>query len=243
MSVDGMEVAAVGDDFADLARWRGDAYIPVARFASRLTRPVYDSRGYLWVGGQDADGSAQLYAMHTVEATGEEVPQPVEADWLRDRRVVAVAVAADAARLLVLSSDRQGEDLQLGVAGIIREPSGAPSSVGEPLRLAEPLQRMIDVTWLDENSFAVLGSLSTADPLRPWIGTVGAGLTGIRRRSPLTAEEARVAPLPEGVPVSVTSVGGSRGLLVISDANVVWVRTGAAWHQIGRGTDVVVPGR
>jgi hypothetical protein len=43
--------------------------------------------------------------------------------------------------------------------------------------------------------------------------------------------------------VSVTSVGGSRGLIVISDRKVVWVRAGATWHQIGSGTDLLVPGR
>jgi hypothetical protein len=102
---------------------------------------------------------------------------------------------------------------------------------------------MEDVTWLDESSFAVIGTMGKDDPVRPWVGAVGAGLNGIRRRGPLTAPEARVSPLPQGTPVSVTSVGGSRGLIVISDQQIVWVRTGATWHQIGPGSDVVVPGR
>jgi hypothetical protein len=243
MSVDGVEVAAVGDDGADLARWRGAAFFPVKSFASHLTRPVYDSKGYLWVGGQDRGGNGHLYAMDAGEATGAEVPETIDAPWLRERKVVALAVAADAARMLVISSDRQGGDVRLGMVGIVRSTTGAPTSVGEPLGLGEPLRRMNDVAWLDENSFALIGGLGQKDPLRTWVGKVGEGLTGIRRHSPLTAEEARVAPLPQGTPVSVTSVGGSRGLIVISDANVVWVRTGAAWHEIGAGTDVVVPGR
>lgn len=243
MSVDGAEVAAVGDDLADLSRWRGTEFIPVGPFATRLTRPAYDAKGWLWVGGQDRDGNGRLYVLDAGDQTEGKVPEPLDAPWLAERRVVAIALAADAARLLVISTDRLGKDVRLGLAGIIRGANGSPTAVGEPLRLAEPLPDMEDVTWLDESSFAVIGTMGKDDPLRPWVGAVGAGLSGIRRRGPLTAQEARVSPLPEGTPVSVTSVGGSRGLIVISDQKIVWVRTGATWHQIAPGSDVVVPGR
>lgn len=243
MSVDGGEVAAVGDDLADLSRWRGTQFIPVGLFATRLTRPAYDAKGWLWVGGQDRDGNGRLFVMDSAVTTEGTAPEPVDAPWLAERRIVAIALAADSTRLLVISTDRQGGDSRLGLSGILRAANGSPTGIGEPLRLAEPLTGMKDVTWLDESSFAVIGTTGKDDAVRPWVGAVGAGLNGIRRRGPLTAQEARVNSLPEGTPVSVTSVGGSRGLIVISDQQVVWVRTGATWHQIGPGSDVVVPGR
>ncbi len=243
MSVDGVEVAAVGANFADLSRWRGADFIPVAPFATRLTRPAYDAKGWLWIGGQDRDGSARLYVLQASDASPQAEPVVIEAPWLVDRRVVAIALAADAARLLVITTDREGGDAQLGLAGILRKANGAPAAIGEPLRLAEPLTAMDDVVWVDETTFAVIGTLGGDDPVRPWIGRVGVGLNGIRRSGPLAAEEARVTPLPKGTPEVITSVGGSRGLIVITDEKVVWVRAGATWHQIGEGTDVVVPGR
>lgn len=246
-SVDGLEVAAVGDNRSDLSRWRGTDFIPVKPFATSLTQPAYDSKGYLWVGGRDRDGKGKLFAMDAGEAptaaSKDAVPEPINVPWLVDRKVVAVAVAADAARVLVVSTDRKDRDARLVVAGVVRAANGAPTSLGEPLRLAESLTRVTDVTWLDEGSYAVIGQAGTKDPLRPWLGDIGEGLNGLRRRGPLTAEAARVAPLPQGTPVSVTSVGGSRGLIVITDRKVVWVRAGATWHQIGSGTDLLVPGR
>ena len=243
MSVDGAEVAAVGDDLAELSRWRGTDFIPVAPFASRLTRPAYDAKGWLWVGGQDRGGAGRLFVMDASDPGKSAEPTAVEAPWLADRSVVAIAIAADATRLLVITKNRDGGDIQLGLTGIVRRANGAPAALGEPLRLAEPLTAMDDVAWLDESTFAVIGRMGKTDPVRPWVGRVGVGLNGIRRSGPLTPEEARISPLPKGTPVAVTSVGGSRGLIVISDEKVVWVRAGATWHQIGAGTDVVVPGR
>jgi hypothetical protein len=246
-SVDGLEVAAVGDNRSDFSRWHGTEFIPVKTFATSLTQPTYDSKAYLWVGGRDGQGKGRLYAMYAGQAPDaapkNAVPEPISVPWLLDRNVVAVAVATDAARVLVVSTNRENKDARLDVAGVVRAANGAPTALGDPLRLAQTLTRITDVTWLDEGSYAVLGQIGAKDPLRPWLGEIGEGLDGLRRRGPMTAESARVAPLPQGTPVSVTSVGGSRGLIVISDRKVVWVRAGATWHQIGSGTDLLVPGR
>jgi hypothetical protein len=99
MSVDGAEVAAVGDDLGDLSRWRGTEFIPVGSFATRLTRPAYDAKGWLWVGGQDRDGNGRLYVLDSSDTTEGRQPEPVDAPWLAERRVVAIALAADAARV------------------------------------------------------------------------------------------------------------------------------------------------
>lgn len=240
LSVDESEVAAVGDDLKELALWHGSKLTRVPWFGSRLTRPTYDAQGFLWIGGVAADGTGRLFSMYADPKRTDVVPQPVSAPWLKGRRVVALAVAADSARMLVVTTDLRGGDAQLGVAGIVRAPTGAPTSVNAPMRLAQPLTSIEDVGWLQEGEYAVLGRIAPTDPLRAWRGEIGAGLV---RRGESKAEELSQQPLPKGRPVSLISNGSFRDLVLISNLGTVWRRVGITWQAIGAGTDLLVPGR
>lgn len=242
MSVDGKEVAAVGDNLSDLAWWRGGKFTQIKGFGTDLSSPAYDAKGFLWVGGRVKDSAARLFAMSSDGTTTGQVPRPVETPWLVKRRVVAFAIAADATRILILTSDPDGRDVQLGLAAIVRTPNGVPAKVTEPLRLAQPLTDMVDVVWLDERGYAVLGRMGTKDVVRPWLGDVGAGLSGIRRVGSQRAEDTRVLPIPEGSPIALTAFS-TRGLVVVTNRKAVWVRAGAPWHRTDAGLDVLLPGR
>ncbi|HET7400010.1 MAG TPA: GerMN domain-containing protein [Intrasporangium sp.] len=241
LSVDGKETAAVGGDLRELSRWRGNEFLAVPPFGSGLSRPEYDSFGYLWIGGRAPDGSTRVWALATGTATETAVPFTVSAAWLAGRRVEALAVSPDSTRLLVVSTLPDGSDAQLGLTGIVRSPSGKPASLTTPWRQAQPLTLLRDVTWLETDTYAVLGRIDQRDPVRPWLGRVGAGLEGLRRRGAAAPAEGRLAPVPGGV--SITSVGGPRGLVVITDEDRVLVRAGATWREIATGTDLLVPGR
>lgn len=240
MSVDEAEVAAVGEDLAELSRWRGAKWVKVRRFGTQLTRPTYDGEGFLWIGGVAGDGSGRIFAQFADARLTDAAPEPVSAPWLKGRRVIALAAAVDSARMLVVTSDLRGTDVRLGVSGIVRSPSGIPTSVTAPLRLAEPLTSITDVAWLEEGDYAVLGRIARSEPLRAWRGEIGAGLEGIRD---LSAKERRSQILPQGFPVSLTSIGSYRALILISNLGAVWVRAGATWQRMESGTDLLVPGR
>lgn len=241
MSVDGHEVAAIGGDLAELSRWRGGDFVVMPPFGTGLTRPAYDSTGHLWVGGVAPDGTGRIWAIEAtaMDSPGEAVA--VAAPWLNGRRVVALVVAPDAARLLLVTTKPDGTDPQLGLAGIVRDATQTPISLAVPLRQANTLTLIKDLTWLETDSYAVLGRISADESVRPWIGRIGAGLDGVRRRGSESAQEARLSPVPGGE--RITSVGGPRGIIVITDDERVLARVAATWRQIATGTDLLVPGR
>ena len=222
LSRDGAELAAVSTDGTNLARWRGTRLTPVAPFARDLTRPAFDGRHGLWVGGT-SDGTSHVYVIDT--STSPAPPHALDVPWLGNRRVVALRVAADSTRM-VLATRGPGGDVRVDVVGIVRAANGAPRSLTTPLRVGERLTIARDVAWVDSRTVAVLGSAGSADPLRPYLVEVG---------GPTTA----LAPVAGAV--SLTSTGGPRGLVVANDRGQVLTRAGNGWVVENSANDLVVP--
>jgi hypothetical protein len=244
LSADGKQIAAISTGRQLLSLWHANApMVEVPTFASSLIRPTYDEEGYLWVGGTDVKGQDHVYILDPRSAPQTPTPTALKAPWLKDRRVVSLAVAGDGVRLLIITTNEQGTDAQLGVSGIQRLPNGQPVALAAPLRQAQPLSSLTDVVWLDttRSTYAVLGRLGAAEPVRPWVGTVGMGLDGIRSHGRSTAESSRTAPVPGAR--TITTVGGPRGIVITSDDGWAWARAGSAWRQIVSATDVLVPAR
>lgn len=235
LSADGKQVAGVSTDRSLLSVWRSTEQprrFPF--FASSLTRPVYDTDGYLWVGGRDDAGRGRVLALDSVSGDPSSVPKAVSTPWLGDRRVKALSISPDGTRVLVLTTDANGQDDQLDLCGIVRATNGEPQSLSKPLRQAQSLTRIQAVTWLDAFSFALLGQVGADDAMRPWLATVGAGVDGTR------PEVGRLGAVPGAV--AITTVGGPRGLLIVTGDHRVLARAGSNWPLIERGSDVLVPG-
>ncbi|MCU1536442.1 MAG: Lipoprotein LpqB, GerMN domain [Humibacillus sp.] len=243
LSADGKQVAAISTGRQLLSLWQSNtAEVTVPAFATSLSRPTYDEQGYLWVGGADAKGADHVYVMDPRSGTTP-VPTTVAAPWLDGRRVISLAVAGDGARLLIVTTAEDGTDARLDLTGIGRAPNGLPLRLATPLRQAQPLTDVSDVVWLDttRSTYAVLGRLGVTGVLRPWVGTIGLGLDGIRSHGRSSAAAQRAAPLPGAI--ALTTVGGPRGLIVTTADGWVHSRAGSVWRQVVKGTDVLVPGR
>ena len=235
LSVDGKQVAAVSGDRRGLSIWRATAQMKsVAPFASSLTRPVYDAEGYLWIAGSDDSGDDQVFVLDSVSGDPSAAARPVSTPWLKQRRVKAMAVSADATRVLIVTTDRNGDDVQMGLSGIVRATNGEPQALAQPLRQAQSLTRIQDVTWLDPASYAVLGQVRANDAMRPWLASIGAGVDGTRPGI------GQLSAVPGGV--TITTVGGPRGILIVTSDDRVLARAGSNWPLIERGSDVLVPG-
>jgi hypothetical protein len=233
MAPDGSEIAAVGGDRREMRRWRGQQPISVTLDATGLTRPSYDDRGYLWVGGYTRRGAGVWVVDRAVDGSA---PSVVSAPWLVGRRVVSLRVSPDGSRVAVVSQTLGGTGDRLDISGIVRNAAGVPTALDSPLRQADPLVLVRDVTWLDADTVAVLGRIGSRDPIRAYVAPIGQGV-GLRD----LATAPLVSPVPEGR--SVTTVGGARRLVVTSDDGVVHVRSGSVWVALAKGSEVVVPGQ
>lgn len=242
LSTDGKQIAAVGGDGKDLSLWQASTKtLKVASFGTDLTRPTYDQSGYLWVGAVDLKGAPQIFVFPP--AVGGTPPKPVvvPASWLAGRQVVSLNVSPDGARLLVVTALPDGTGAQLGVSGITRSSNGQPAKLAPLLREGQPLTLVRDAVWLDATGYAVLGRIGPTEPVRPWLGSIGAGLEGVRRQGSPDPATNRLAPVADGQ--VITSVGGPRGLIIVTSGGEVLARAGASWRLIASGTNLLVPGR
>jgi hypothetical protein len=228
LSWNGQEIAAIGGDHADLARWQWDRHFQLAKFGRDLTRPSYDSMNFLWVAGE-AGGAARVWVIDTSLSPMEKArPRGITVPWLANRKVIALKVATDNQRVALITSDRAGRDVQVVVAGIVRSASGAPLSlVAEPLRVGWTLTAATDLAWVDDSTLAVVGRVSARDAIGPLLVEIGGKIT----------------PMP---PIAgthlVTNTGGLRGVVVLTDQGKILARAGSGWQVLQTGTDFLIPG-
>ena len=243
LSRDGSQVAAVGGDFKELSIW--PAHGKVVRLTgswSNLIRPGYDRNHYLWIAGRAA-GSARIWTLNTASLVPQPKPVVVDVPWLGGREIVALTLSGDGSRALVITKDLKTAASQLQVAGVVRASNGQPAALAEPLRQAQPLSQLQDVVWLGTESYAVLGRLTDREGVHPWIGHIGGGLDGLRVRLGLSdPTKERLKPVPGGAR-TITTAGGQRGLICLTEDDKVMAKAGLVWRQIGEGTDLLVPGR
>jgi len=228
LSGNGQEIAGIGGDHGDLARWQWDRQFQLAKFGADLTRPSYDSMSGLWVAGE-AGGAARVWVIDTSLSPMEKAkPRAIAVPWLANRKVLALKVATDNQRVALITSDRAGRDVQVVVAGIARSADGAPVSLAtEPLRVGWTLTAATDLAWVDDSTLAVVGRVSPRDAIGPQLVEIGGQIT----------------PMP---PVAgtrlVTNTGGLRGVVVLTDRGKILARAGDGWQVLQNGTDFLVPG-
>jgi hypothetical protein len=155
-------------------------------------------------------------------------PRAIPAPWLANRRVLALKVATDNQRVAVITTDRDGGDTQVVVAGIVRSANGAPVSLAaEPLRVGWTLTSATDLAWVDDSTLAVVGRVSPRDVVGPQLVEIGGKVTAM--------------PPVAGTRL-VTNTGGLRGVVVLTDQGKIWARAGNSWQVLQTGTDFLIPG-
>jgi hypothetical protein len=228
LSWSGQEIAGIGGDHADLARWQSNRRFQLAKFGNDLTRPSYDSLNGLWVAGQ-AGGVSKVWVIDTALSPMEKArPRAISVPWLANRKVLALKVATDNQRVAVITSDRDGGDTQVMVAGIVRSASGAAVSLAaQPLRVGWTLTSATDLAWVDDSTLAVVGRVGPRDVIGPQLVEIGGKVTAM--------------PPVAGTRL-VTNTGGLRGVVALTDQGKIWARAGNGWQVLQTGTDFLIPG-
>lgn len=122
-----------------------------------LLPPSVDRHGWIWTSESESAG-----VLTAVSASGEP-PVEIAADWLAGRQVRSIRVSRDGARVAVAYQSPDGPSV-IEVAAIVRDEEGRPQGLGEArLVVGAALTDVVEVSWLDEATLAVLGTGPGAD--------------------------------------------------------------------------------
>lgn len=218
-----------GEDATDVDGLRGEA----------LTAPSFDEDGRIWVAGRSGGGN-QVWAISPRAADvadGAETYSPVEVDtpWLADpSEIRGLRIGPDSQRALVEVHDTTTGLDWVGVAGIVRDPEGVPTSLTAPLPVAQRLGEITSVTWVDETRVGVLahprGQEAEGEP-QPYVATIG-GWTSSR---PGLERAERIIGVPGG--------RAELPFIILNSGGYAFVPEGQSQYRDVRGTtDIIVPG-
>lgn len=179
-----------------------------------LVAPSIDRFGWVWSGESRQVGKSE--GVLSVVASPDEKIE-VSVPWLSGRRVNALRVSHDGARLAVISTD--GSSPQIDVAGISRDDKNRPVGVSDPIAVGGQLAGASFLQWVDESTLGVIGHSATSD---------GLGFYSV----PLSGKSELIAPVEQ-----VTSLGIGRGLrsvFVSTEDGRILTRSssGSTWTEL-----------
>jgi hypothetical protein len=214
----GLVAVRLGDSTVAVVPTDGTEPVPLLTGTS-LVAPSVDRFGWVWTA---EEASAGLVRAARADGTAVEIELP----WLVGRTVVALAVAADGARVAVTSTGPEGAAVD--VAEVARLEDGTPRQSGPALPLAPALVDVGAVTWVDQVTLGVLGQ--TAGQAAPTVHLVEVG--------------GRTSALPLVDAATALAAGrGERGLYVLSSDGILHVRQGQSWAVVAEGVQgVAFPG-
>ncbi|HHW83802.1 MAG TPA: hypothetical protein GX743_08340 [Actinomycetales bacterium] len=179
-----------------------------------LIPPSLDRYGWIW--------TAQRYrAGEIVAVRRDRNIARIDSSWLAERSISDVRVAADGARAVVVSHAEGRSYVEL--VGVGRDTLGRPRSLGEPRRIAEHLETVLDVSWVDQTSLVLLGRAHDDDDVKVHRVSIG-GPTSVLASLPATADL-----------VSLASNRSERSVVVANANGWLYVRSGAAWQMVVTG--------
>lgn len=174
--------------------------------------PVVDRHGWVW--------TASAGALTVVNAQGQRAR--VDADWLTDG-IEAIDLSAESERLLVRTG---GPDITL--AAIVRDEGGAPTGLGEAVRVLPGSGARKGLAWYDPTELCLLADPADGDDA-PVVRSV---------QTPGTQSS---SPGAQGA-VAVVANRADGTVLLMDDSHQVWQRVGATWRVVSTDvTDVSYP--
>ncbi|QRV01863.1 GerMN domain-containing protein [Arcanobacterium phocisimile] len=143
------QFAALGDDRQTLYRITTDGRYSALVTGDGLIGPSIDRQGQTWVSENVANAQVQAVDLGSGNVA------LVDAPWLEGVKVRSLAVSREGARLAIVI-EKDGIS-QLLVAGIVRNSSGQPMSLSEPIRIGQRLTDIEDIAWIADTRLVAVG--------------------------------------------------------------------------------------
>jgi hypothetical protein len=163
----------------------------------------YDQQQFLWLVGAGSD-------MQAISATGELLA--VSAPWLGRQQVSAFALSPEGARAAVLV--KSANRTRVLVAGVIRDASGAPTALAEPLEIASELESPILISWYNPVTVAIVNQ--GTDPVSLTLATLGGTARSLPALNQATA---------------LVSAGAGSGPFLLTSSGELSVYLGSFWSS------------
>lgn len=200
-----VRVALSGGDTLVRLPANGAGAVPIVS-GGQLAAPSVDRLDWVWTARATA-GAGVL----AVGPQGQVVT--LTADWLAGRTVTAVRVSRDGARVAVVSVGATGTTVD--VAGVVRDSSGAPASIGVSIQVGAGLAAADQVVWLDSSTLVVLGHVAGA---------------AVLSRVPVTGPTETLPTVSDAV--SVAAGSGERTMLVATSSGELRRYDGRTWVEV-----------
>ena len=167
---------------------------------------AFDRQEYLWSTSR-TPGSSII----TTSSSGE--PTLVSAPWLAGRSIRGFALSPEGSKVaLLVQGSGQARVL---VSGVVRNASGLPIELTEPIRVASEQANPISVSWIDQLSIATVnadGGSNTA-----LLTTIG----GTSRTIPTLAGTR-----------TIVSAGSNQQLYLLTESGDLYTYRGSTWSQL-----------
>lgn len=200
-----VRVALSGGDTLVRLPANGAGAVPIVS-GGQLAAPSVDRLDWVWT-ARATVGSGVL----AVGPQGQVVA--LTADWLAGRTVTAVRVSRDGARVAVVSVGATGTTVD--VAGVVRDSSGAPASIGASIQVGAGLAAADQVVWLDSSTLVVLGHVAGA---------------AVLSRVPVTGPTETLPTVSDAA--SVAAGSGERTMLVATSSGELRRYDGRTWVEV-----------
>ncbi|MGP5376794.1 LpqB family beta-propeller domain-containing protein [Brachybacterium alimentarium] len=200
--------AALTDDGTVVLLASTDGSVPPREAATggEFVPPRVDDAGLVWTSTVRSAG-----VMLALAGSGPGQDVKVDVPWLRGREVRALDIAADSTRMMVLSTDSAGS--QLDLCAVIRDADGVPSSLTQPDQVRTFLSDVTQASWYDEVGLILLGSDPGTGELRGQILDLTSG------RDPLPSVRSTTERIAGTVVGETIWAGTSDGDLLRSDGS------------------------
>lgn len=206
IALDGVLAAALDPAGSSVLIATTDESLPLREAATggSFVPPRVDDAGYVWTSTRSSPGALLALSGH-----GPDLDAKVDAPWLTGREILALDIAADATRMIVLSADTAGTRVDL--CAVVRDAEGVPASLTEPQPLRTHLTEVTQTVWYDEVALLLLGTEPTAEERRALILDLSSGRESLPALPPDTE---RIAG---SVVAEAIWAGTEEGVLLRSD--------------------------